>query len=791
MYKKIFFLSLLIVCIFPLNSYAEKNVQVGFFPFNIYASNNVQALKEKVPMMFADEIKKAGAKSVFLDIQYIEEDFDQKQLNKVGIENGLDYLIIGSLFEAGGRLSIDLKMIDIYRTGPAKSFFSQIEGIDNLYTAVSQLSEKLVSEIFHKKIIVKIDIQGNKRIEDDAILKVIDIKPKDIEDLAKISSDIKNIYKLGYFEDVKAEREKLDTGIKIIFKVIERPSVRVIKFKGNKKFDEKELKEVVTTGTGSILNIFKINRDTLRIKELYKSKNYHNCVVEVEVKKLNNNQADIIIKIEEGKKLKIEEISFEGNHFFDDGDLRGKMGTDEKGIFSFISSSGDLDRAELQRDTVRIESFYKNKGFMDAKVSEPEIKYGEKSILISFEVKEGIRYKVNKVELQGDLILSKKQLFKMMKTDNLKYYSMDVLRNDIYTITDLYTDKGYAKPDISPVVKRNEKEQHVDLTFVIKKGPPVYFERIVINGNTRTRDKVIRRELKVAETELFSKKKIEKSLHNLKRLQYFDNVDIKPSQGSDENKMDLNIGVSEMDTGSISFGAGYSSEEEAFGSIELTEGNLFGRGQIAKAKVKISTESALFIVRFVEPWLFDIPLSSGVELYNQENEYDYYDKKSKGGGIDFSYKIIENLKIGIGYKYEDFTISNVQPEFTTVDAGRYITSSVTPSIVYDSRDRTFSPRKGIFSKLSFEYADDALGGDISFTKTLAEAGFYIPVFWKFTWVIHGKAGHLDDRTEGVPDIDYERFYLGGIDSIRGFKKWRYLCKFDKWRRTWWRKAYTI
>jgi outer membrane protein insertion porin family len=525
MYKKILFLSLLIVCILPLNSYADKNVHVGFFPFNIYASDNTQALKNKVPMMLADEIKKAGAKPVFLDQQYIEEDFDKKQLNKIGIENGLDYIIIGSLFEAGGRISIDLKMIDIYRSGPAKSFYNQIEGIEYLYTAVSQLSKKLVSEIFHKKIIVKIDIQGNRRIEDDAILRVVDIKPKDIEDLNKISSDIKNIYKLGYFEDVKAEREKLDTGIKVIFKVVERPSVRVIKFKGNKKFDEEELKDVVTTGTGSILNIFKINRDTLRIKELYKSKNYHNCVVEIEIEKLKNNQADIMIKINEGQKLKIEEIAFEGNHYFDDGDLRGKMDTDEKGIFSFMSSSGDLDRAELQRDTIRIESFYKNKGFMDAKVSEPEIKYGKKSILISFEVKEGIRYKVNKVELQGDLILSKKKLYKKIKTDDLKFYSMDVLRNDIYTLTDIYTDEGYAKPDISPVIKRNKKDKNVDFIFVIKKGPPVYFERIVINGNTRTRDKVIRRELKVIETELFSKKKIERSLHNLKRLQYFDNVE--------------------------------------------------------------------------------------------------------------------------------------------------------------------------------------------------------------------------------------------------------------------------
>ena len=769
MCKKLFFLTLLMVCFLPLNVFAEKNIKVGFFPFNIYASKDIKPLKNKIPLMIADEIKKAGAQSVIIDKQYNDADFNYKRLKKIGIEYGVDHIITGSLFEAGGKISIDMKMIDIYKSSPEKPFFVQVEGVENLYSAVSLLSKNLICEIFQKKIISKIEIQGNKRIEDDAILRVIDLKPKDIVDLGKISLNIKKIYKLGYFEDVKAEREQLDTGIKVIFKVIERPSVRLIKFKGNLKFEEKELNQVVTTSTGSILNIFKINRDTLRIKELYKTKNYHNCLVEYKVEKIKNHQADIIINIDEGEKLTIEEISFEGNKYFDDDDLLDEMDTNEKGLFHFLTSSGDLDRAALQRDGVRIESFYKNKGFMDAHVSEPEIKYGKKSILVHFEIKEGIRYKVNKVKFQGDLILSEKELFKKIKIDDLKFYSRDVLRNDIFTLTDIYTDKGFAKPEVSPVVNRNSKEQLVDFTFVIKKGPPVYFERITISGNSRTRDKVIRRQLKTVETQLFSKKKIEKSLRNLKRLDYFENIDIQPSQGSDENKMDINIDVTEKPTGNLVFGGGYSTKEKAFGMVEVSEGNLFGRGQIIKFKTQVSTSSVLFSLEYIEPWLFDIPLSSGFELYNLDEEFDHYDKKSKGGNLDFSYPIFENTRIGIIYRYEDFTIDDVDELYTTVDAGHYLTTSMTPSISYDSRDRAFCPRKGIFSKFSVEYADDILGGDISFTKTTIEAGFYIPIFWKVTWVIHGESGYLDDRTDGFPDIDYERFYLGGINSIRGFR----------------------
>jgi outer membrane protein insertion porin family len=767
-FKKSFVLLLLIICFSPFNANAEKNLTIGFFPFDTYAHDDIKSLGNKLPLMIADEVKKAEAQTIFIDSQKKDTDFNPERFKEIGIENGVDYLISGSIFEAGDRISIDIKMVDIYKDVPEKSFFVQINGVENLYSAVGELSKKIISEVFQKKIIAKIEIKGNERIEDDAILRAIDLKPKDIVDSGRISSNIKNIYKLGYFEDVKAEKEKLDTGVKIIFRVAERPSVRMIKFKGNVKFEEKELSEVVTTSTGSILNIFKINRDGLIIKELYKTKNYHNCQVKYEIKKLKNNQADILFNVDEGRKLRIEEISFEGNNYFDDNDLLDEIEIKEKGIFSLFSSSGDLDRAELERDVVRLESFYKNNGFIDASVSEPEIKYGENSILIHFEIKEGLQYKINKIYLEGDLISSEKILYKKLKTDNLKFFSRDTLKDDLATLHDIYNEKGFAKPEISPVIERNSKEKFIDITFVIKKGLPIYFGRITIKGNSRTRDKVIRRQLKAIETELFTKKKLQKSLRNLQRLDYFKDVKIQPTEGSNENLMDLNIDVIEKPTGNLSFGAGYSTTKKAFGFIELSEGNLFGRGQVAKVKTELSDSSVLFSLKYIEPWLFDIPLSFTSEAYNLENEYDHYDKDSKGASLGLSYPVFENTRVGIKYEYEDFTIKNVKEALTTVDAGDFLTTSITPSITYDSRDRLFVPRKGIFTKFSVQYADDALGGDISFTKSILEVGVYIPLFWKFTWVLHGKGGYLDDRTDGNPDIDYERFYLGGINSIRGF-----------------------
>ncbi|SLM27455.1 Outer membrane protein (Putative surface antigen) (fragment) [Desulfamplus magnetovallimortis] len=550
---------------------------------------------------------------------------------------------------------------------------------------------------------------------------------------------------------------------------MEKPSVRKIKYAGNHIYEDQEIADVVRTGTGSILNLYRINEDIERIKSLYTEKNYHNCEVTYTSEMLDNNQADISFNIEEGDKLKVKQILFEGNKFFQEKEIKDVIKTDEKGFFTWITSSGELDKNELEQDVYRIEALYKNNGFIDARISDPEVIFEKDHILIRFKIQEGDQYKVGSVNFNGDLIVSEDRLMQTLKMKTGDLYSREKLRTNLFAITDIYMDKGFANADIVPAINKDDESKVVDITFQIEKGSPVYIERILISGNSKTRDKVIRRQLAVYEQQLYSMSGIQRSVKNLQRIDYFENVDIKTSKGSREDMLNLDVEITEKATGAFSFGGGYSSEDSLFGMISVSERNFRGKGQILSAKAEVSSSSTRFTLSFTEPWLFDIPLSFGIDAYNWDKEYDYYDKDSKGGAIRLGYMIFDYTSAGIRYGYEDFTIDNVNTDFTEVDEGQYVTSSITTSIGYDSRNRPFNPTEGSDHSLSVEYAGGFLGGEIDFTKYIAETGWYYPLFWKFTGFLHGKAGFLDDRSRDDIEIDYERFYLGGINSVRGYE----------------------
>ncbi|MFO7751575.1 MAG: outer membrane protein assembly factor BamA [Desulfobacteraceae bacterium] len=766
--KLIFLPATLLTLLLPALAGADNDVKVGVFPFAVHADKKMEYLNEKIPLMVIDHLKKEGAESFYIDDPSVTPDTDADKLKKLGIKYGADYLVYGSIFSAGGGISIDTRMVGVYEDDIDHTFYSEAKGMENLSGASRELSKKVTSEIFKKKIIESIEVEGNKRIESDAVIRTIETQVRDVVNSERLSDDLSRIYKMGYFEDVRVSQENLGAGVKIIFKVEEKPSVRKILFEKNHVYDNEKLREAIHTSTGSILNVFKIKEDLKRIEHLYKTKNYHNCEISYEVNQLEQNQADIVFRVDEGEKLKIEDISFEGNEHFDDKDLKKRMKTKEKGFFHWITSSGDLDRNELERDVLRIESFYKNNGYIDARISEPEIEFQEKSISISFEVEEGTQFKIGKIDLKGDLILPESEIMEKLEFKESGMYNRELIRKGVFDLTDAYANKGFANADISPAIDKDEEKGVVDITLVIKKGSPVYFERVMISGNTKTRDKVIRRQLKVYDKGLYSKKDIQRSMRNLRRLDYFEEVDLEPVKGSRENTMNLNVDVKEKSTGAFTFGGGYSSDTELFGLVSVREKNLFGRGQEAEVKAEVSDESSKFMLSFTEPWLFDIPLRSGIELYNWEKEYDHYDKDSKGGALKFSYPVFDYTRVGMKYGFEDFEISNVDEKYTSVDKGTYVTSSLMPFISRDSRDQTFVPTEGSLNKISVEYAGGPLGGEIDFIKYYVETGWYFPLFWKLTGVLHAEGGYLDDQTDGDTDIDYERFYLGGINSIRGF-----------------------
>jgi outer membrane protein insertion porin family len=310
----------------------------------------------------------------------------------------------------------------------------------------------------------------------------------------------------------------------------------------------------------------------------------------------------------------------------------------------------------------------------------------------------------------------------------------------------------------------------VNITYAIKKNQKVYFEKIIIGGNTKTRDKVIRRQLRVYEQELYSGRRLKRSVRNLYRLDYFEEIKVDTQKGSSDDKMILKIDVTEKPTGTFSFGGGFSSVESLFAVASISQRNLFGRGQILQLKAQLGARTTQYTLSFTEPWFLDIPLSAGFDLYNWEQDYDDYDKDSKGGGIRLSYPVFDFTRASFAYAYEVADIKNIDEEAAREIKdleGENKTSSATVGLRYDSRNKTFLPTEGQDHSLSVEYAGGPLGGDIGFIKFVGDTGWYFPLFWETVGFLHGKGGYVADNKGGkLPD--YERFYLGGINSLRGF-----------------------
>ncbi|MGD2030620.1 MAG: outer membrane protein assembly factor BamA, partial [Desulfobacterales bacterium] len=643
---------------------------------------------------------------------------------------------------------------------------------------VKQLVRNMSMKLLKREKVAQVLVAGNKRIEGDAIKEIIKTKPGDVYIAKNLSQDLKAVYSMGYFEDIRIEAEESPQGKIIIFRVKEKPNIRIIRFKGNKVYKDDEIKENLSIRTGSVLNIFKVRSNIKRIEELYKEKNYHNVKVTYTIDYLETNQADLEFVIQEGENVLIKHIIFEGNNAYSDKELKKMMETSEKGFFSWMTSSGNLNRENLEQDIAKLSAFYYNNGYIQARVGEPQIEFHEKWIDIKIKIDEGPRFKVNNVEVTGDLILPEEELKKKLKITKATYYNREIVRNDVLALTDLYSDEGYAYAEISPKIDKNFDELSVNIDYVVAKRNQVYFEKIVFSGNEKTRDKVIRRELMVYEQELFKGKALKHSVRNLYRLDYFEDIKVNTVKGTSDDKVVLKIDVTEKPTGTFSFGAGYSTVENIFGMVSVSQNNLFGRGQILELDAQLGGTTTLYRLNFTEPWLFDIPLSTRIDVFDWETDYDTYDRDSKGGGIRFSYPVYKSLRASIGYTYEVSDIEDIEDDASVSIKeleGENTTSSIITALIYDSRNRRFNPSEGSRHSISLEYA--GLGGDVAFTKYLAETGWYFPVFKDIVTFLHGEIGYVQENSGGILP-DYERFYLGGLNSLRGYD-WRDIYVLDE------------
>lgn len=771
-FRPFLFLLVLMIASGAQSASAADAIRVVVLPFEVNAPTPQEAFSTEIADALKQQLKAEGVAVVEFQGAWKSSGSvmeDLSRIRAIGAEAGADRVIWGSLTSFGQQFSLDARVVETFGEGNPKPFFVEGRNLGTLVARLKGLSRSIGMEVLDRKTIVAILVEGNDRIEADAVKRVIKTREGDVFKAQPLTRDLKKIYAMGYFDDVRVEARNITGGKAVVFKVKEKPTIRNIAFKGNKKYKDKELKENLTLRTGSILNIFKIQSNIAIIEDLYKEKNYHHAQITYKALELKNNQADLEFTIVEGKRARIENIIFDGNSEYPDKRLKKLVETSEAWLFSFITDDGDLDYEKLKQDVAILTSFYQDNGYINARVGEPEVVFTEAGIDVTFKIDEGARYKVGKVNLIGEFVLPENNLKAILQIVPGDFFSKSLMRQDVLVITDIYADEGYAYSEVIPKVQRRDQELLVDVTYDIKKGPLVFYEKIIISGNTKTRDKVIRRELKVHEKELYSGKRMKRGVRNLYYLDFFDDIQVDTPKGSADDQMLLKINVKEKNTGAFSVGGGYSSVESVFFNASVTQRNLFGKAQIIKLEASVGGRTQKFNLSFTEPWLFDIPLSGTTNIYNWKTDYDSYDKESYGAGAGIGYPVFDFTRVYFNYRYDSSKVSNVATyaaDSVKELTGNNITSSLKSSLVYDSRNKRFNTTRGGKHSISAEYA--GLGGTIGYTKFIAETGWYFPLFWKFNGFLHGKGGHVSANS-GMLLPDYEKFFLGGMNSVRGFE----------------------
>ena len=749
-------------------SWAAELLKVGISPLVVYIPKKSPRMGEDLSLMLSQKIKNPKIKIVPWKgeiVQKIEE------ARKEGEKQGLDYVIMGSLTQIGEKISLDLAIVETGGIKPPVLIYKEIPSMEKLEVVSTEIAQELVYKLLKKKRITRLEIIGNKSVDKEAILAVMQTKEGEIFDPKIIRRDIKSIFKMGFFKDIRVEVEDFPEGEIVKFIVSEKPVIKQIIIEGNKVIKDSDIREVIALKVNSILKEHLITKSVEQIKALYQKEGYFDAQVEYKIIPITSEKVKLTFIIKEGEKAYIKKIIFEGNKAFKDKTLKKQMKNKERWFLSFITGSGKLKTDELENDVNRIANFYYNHGYINVKIGEPQVERRGTDIYITIPVEEGEQYKVGKIAITGDLLKPETELKKILKLKSGAVYNREQLQKDITALSDVYASEGFAYVEIEPEIKVNSSTLSVDVVYHIKKGIKVYVGRIEFEGNTKTRDKVLRRELWIGEGETFNKIKIEKSIEALHRLGYFEDVKLETQRGEEPNEVNLKIKVKEQPTGSFSIGAGYSSIENFIIMADITQRNLFGRGQKVTLRGYIGSVTQRYTFDFTEPYLFDSQLSTGFQAFKWDTEYIDFTKESSGGEIRLSYPLGYYSRIYSTYHYEkaktaDFN-EEIASKYITELADGIATSSIRLSWRRDTRNRFFNPSKGMVLSGSIEYAGGFLGGDSAFNRYEGSASIFIPLFWNTVGFIRTKVGYIDRRGKGILPL-FEKYYLGGPNTIRGY-----------------------
>lgn len=618
----------------------------------------------------------------------------------------------------------------------------------------------------------RIEVRGTQRIEPDTVVSYLKIAPGDSFSRDSLDESLKALFATGLFSNVDLSRE----GGVLVVTVAENPIVNRIAFEGNKHIEDSQLETEITSKPRVVYTRTRVQSDVDRILEIYRRSGRFAAKVEPKIIELEQNRVDLVFEIDEGPLTTVREISFVGNEQFSDDRLKEEIQTQEAAWYRFLSNSDtyDPDRVTFDRELLR--RFYLKRGYADFRVvsAVAELTPDRQSFFLTFTVEEGERYKFGKVQIESSLRdLDTAKIEGELTTSEGDWYNSEEVENSVNKLTEAVGNLQYAFVDVRPRVRRNREEKTIDLTYEVKEGPRVFVERIDITGNVRTEDRVIRREMLLAEGDPFNASAMRRSERRIRDLGFFEKVNVNSQQGSSPDQTVVDVQVTEQSTGEISLGAGYSSTDGVLGDVSLRERNFLGKGQDLRFGTSLSQRTQEFDISFTEPYFLERDLSAGFDLFRttRDNQDETsFDEKQTGFTLRMGYPLSPSLRQKLNYTLKQVEIDNVDDDasrYIKEQEGEIVTSAVGQDLTYDKRDSRIDPTDGYVLTLSNDLA--GLGGDTNYLRNRLTGSVYFPVLEQVVLSVTGEGGYTWGFGKNSDEVNInDRFFIGG-QTLRGFE----------------------
>lgn len=619
----------------------------------------------------------------------------------------------------------------------------------------------------------EIVLEGNVRTPAESIRGRIHSREGAPYDLETVDGDIKRLFELGQFRDIRVERTPAKKGgVTLTYVFAEKPLVAEIAFHGNRKLKSDDLRPEVTQRTFDVLDEEAVAESMQKIREAYAKKGYYLAEIDYHLERAEGSEdAKLVFDIHENKRVIVRRVLFLGNHVFTDDELREKIRTREKTAFSFLTGTGKYDDEMLRNDVLMLTYHYLNHGYLKVKVAPPKVTITDdkRYIFVTFQIHEGKQYRIDELAISGDILTTEQELTGLLKTKSGDVYSQRVVDEDLQALTDRYGDEGYAYANVVPRTIPDDETLTADIDFLIQQGQQITVERINIFGNTITRDKVIRRELEIYEDDRFSQRRLRESRENLMRLGFFEEVNFATPRGSRDDTMILNITVKEKPTGSFNIGAGFSSVENFIFNASVQKDNFFGYGISGSISTELSKRRQLFMLSVTDPYFLDTKWIVGGSVYRSAYLYTDFRRVATGGEINFGHRFFRDYAANIGYQIEQVKVSDfsfaVPQRFRQNASG--LTSAISLSLSRDTRNNRILPTKGMYNIVTQEVSGTKLGGDNDFYRVNFRTMFYHPIWKSIVFKQFFRIGYIKSL-DNQPVPLFERFFTGGVNSLRGY-----------------------